>query len=117
MHFSIAQIQTLSDARLLGFEAQCVALLRTTWRADFAHLDDDAVRAVVRERRAAAARYGFTGQRDVYRFLNLSCYLGLDFERRPELAWAVDLLHRPGIDLGTKVELIVHRHETERARG
>jgi hypothetical protein len=117
MQFSRAQLKTLSEARLRDFEERCVALLRTTWRDDFAHLDDEVVREVVRERRERAARYGFTGQRDVYRFLNLSCYLGLDFERRPENGWVVDILHDPAVDLGQKVEMIVRRCEEDRRRG
>ncbi len=115
MNVSSAQVAALTDARLQEFEERCVALIRTTWRDAFAHLDDDAVRALVKERAEAAGRYGFTGQRDVYRFLNLSCYLGTDFERRPDLEWAVELLRRPGLDLGRKVELIVLRHEGDRA--
>jgi hypothetical protein len=111
MRFTRAQIDALALSSARRFEERCVALLRTTWRDRFAPLDDDAVREAVRERIQAAARYGFTGQRDVYRFVNLSCYLGLDFEARPELDWTVALLRRPGVDLSRKVELIVLRHE------
>jgi hypothetical protein len=111
MQFSRAQMDTLTEALLRDFEDSCFELLRTTWRHEFTHLDDAAVREVVRERVQSAERHGFTGQRDIHRFLNLSCYLGLDFERRPELSWAVDLLRRPGRDLGQTIERIVRRHE------
>jgi hypothetical protein len=63
---------------------------------------------VVRERIESAAAYGFDGERDLHRFINLSCYLGLDFERRPELSWVVELLlSRPMLDLGDKIEMII----------
>lgn len=115
MKLSIAQVKTLSDENARRFEDRGVDLLRTTWRDEHAHLDDAAVREVVRERKESAARYGFTGKRDLHRYLNLSCYLGLDFERRPELGWAVELLERPSVDLGETVEEIIRIRERGRS--
>jgi hypothetical protein len=115
MRLSSAQVKILSDENARRFEDRCVEMIRKSWRDEAAHLDDAALREVVRERIASGARYGFTGQRDLFRFINLSFYLGLDFEQRPELDWAVELLERPRSDLGETAEEIIRLRERGRS--
>lgn len=117
MKLSSAQVRILSDEKARRFEDRCVEMIRSTWRAEAAHLDDAALREVVRERMTSAERYGFTGQRDLFRFINLSFYLGLDFERRPELTWAVEMLEHPMGDLGETVEAIIFNFKEPQPTG
>jgi hypothetical protein len=103
------QVVVLAAARRGFFVEQCVKLLRGTWTDDHEDLDGVQLRRLVRERIARAADFGLTTERELYRFLNLSAFLGHDFEWRPENEWIVVLLRNRATPFASKLDIILAR--------
>lgn len=78
----------------------------------------ETLREAVKASMAQASRYGFEGEREVCKYLNLQLRFGRDFDRDPECWWAHPLLNSslPGPPKMERLYLRALAHE-DKARG
>ncbi|MEZ4391807.1 MAG: hypothetical protein R3A48_11975 [Polyangiales bacterium] len=64
----------------------------------------------VEEGVAQAARYGFEAESDLRVFLECRLELGVDFDTRPDCAWAGEILRDDTLFARDKADLLADRH-------
>jgi len=98
------QLKAFQAGARAGFEEELEAALRRFWPAQCEDLDPDALRVRVRDGITAAAREGFTTRRDIYRYLNLTFFLGPGFADDERYPWARETLRDASLDSGAKLD-------------
>lgn len=86
------QRRALRRVRLEAFERRLVDLVRLDWAAEHGASSHEEARARVRACWRKAVGYGLETERQIYRFVNLCCFLGWDFESDPRHRWVVEEL-------------------------
>jgi hypothetical protein len=86
------QLAVLEEARLRQFEQDIVAHVRQFFPHECASAGAQTVRECVRFGIGRARAYGFTGSREITKYVSLMFTFGRDFDLDPELAWAASIL-------------------------
>lgn len=82
------QLRVLEGAARRAFEERLAAHLRTYFPGQCQALGEAGVREAIVYGVGRAARWGFTGEREVCKYLNLMFTFGRDFDTDPALPWA-----------------------------
>ena len=110
-----AQLQALEVTVMEAFKERLMEHARKYFPHVCARLDNgdllQAVDAVV----SSARRYGFAGQREICKFMNLQFVFGRHFDRDPECSWALPLLRGalPGVPRMERLYREAMRHEAK----
>jgi hypothetical protein len=112
-----AQFKALEVGITLLFQDRLVEHAETFFPAVCEELGPK-LRDAVGDSIALAARYGFRGQREACKFLNLQLSFGQSFDRDPRCGWAHALLRGglPGVPKMEQLYRLALQHEKE-ARG
>lgn len=86
-----AQIQSITEARHQSFITRLMAHFELLWPDHVAALAPN-YRLWIEDACNKAATYGLSTEQDVARYINLWFVWGARFERRPEHAWALEIL-------------------------
>jgi hypothetical protein len=105
----LEQVPALREAVLREFELRTIRQLRDRQPGRTAAMTDGDLRSYVRHGRERAEGYGVRLARDVVRFVDCMLALGIDFERSPERAWALEILTDPRIAGTTKLDRVMAR--------
>lgn len=90
------QRKALRRAKRQRFERRLVTFVTEDWALDHGHLSPAEIRDRVRRSWRRAVYYDLTSERQIYRFVNLCCYVGWDFEADSRYRWVVEELEAPG---------------------
>ena len=109
-----AQMQALDAGVLRALEDRLMEHARTYFPNACARLDGG-LRETVAAAIASARAYGFDGQREICKYLNLQFFFGRNFDRDPACSWARPLLHGrlPGVPKMERLYRLALQHETE----
>ena len=109
-----AQLLVLSEGVLRTLEDRLIEHARTHFPAICAELKDD-LRPAIAAAIAGARRYGFNGQREICKYLNLVFVFGRHFDRDPACSWAHPLLRGalPGVPKMERLYGLALQHERE----
>jgi len=109
-----AQFKALEVGIILLFEDRLVEHARTYFPDACRQLGPDLREAVV-DSIALARQYGFRGQREACKFLNLQFSFGRSFDRDPRCRWAHPLLRGglPGVPKMERLYRLALQHESE----
>ncbi len=106
-----AQLEALSQAALRQFVERGVEHLERVLPERCRELGREEVRQTVERAMEKAGRYGLTQEYDVLRLLNCMCVLGFDFDTDARYPWAAEILNRPRMKSGTKMDFLTRRAE------
>jgi len=110
LHIRRAQKDAFHDAAVRDFEERMLAHLRDFSPKHFRILDDDEVRAVIRDGMARAEGHGFTWERTIRYYVDMMFMLGSGFDRDPLLPWAAEGLGEGApADQNTRVDRLYER--------
>ncbi len=90
-----SQMDALDAEMLSSFQDRMIAHLRTQFPARTAGWGATSGRGFVLGGTAKARTHQVIAERDVARFVDLMAELGDDFETRPDMAWAAEILASP----------------------
>jgi hypothetical protein len=93
------QINVFGATVLALYEQSLLAHFQLHYPREFRLAGNDSMLRLVRSSIARAQKQGFTSQRDVALYANLTMMLGLDFDRDPQIPWAGRQLADPRITL------------------
>lgn len=95
MHSSAAQL----------FEERMVVHLQKCFPSESASLGQGGVRWMIRRGVERAPSYGITTERDTCKYIDIMMVFGRDFDVRPDLPWAAEILNDGVLRSGTaKIE-------------
>ncbi len=100
------QMDALGAGMLASFQDRMIAHLRTLFPARTAGWGATSGRGFVLGATAKARTHHVIAERDVARFIDLMAELGDDFETRPDLAWAAEILANPDSSGTAKMDAI-----------
>lgn len=103
------QLRWLEEWMVEHFEDRLAARLRRALPDATAHLTEPELRAAMRGSARDAARYGIRTEWDVMRYVQWVLLLGRDFDARPEMRWAADILGDAQLDGAEKMDAIEAR--------
>jgi hypothetical protein len=86
------QMAALRQVARREFRARLVRLVRRQWAADYGHWSEEQAQGAIRAAWRRALGHGLESDRHVYRYVNLCCLLGWDFEAEPAYRWVVEAL-------------------------
>ncbi|MBZ5625994.1 MAG: hypothetical protein LAQ69_45995 [Acidobacteriia bacterium] len=89
------------------FEGWVEAHVRQYFPSKCASMQSGELQKRIREGIAKGRRYGFSGDADVCRFVDISIVLGAGFDDDPRLPWARDILNDPAFkDASVRLEML-----------
>jgi len=101
-----AQMAAFYDVAVEKYVADSLPRIQRRFAADYARLGRGGVEALVREGVARARRYAVEADAEVDRFIDLMLTVGVDFDSRPEMEWAANILEDRGLDDRAKMDLV-----------
>jgi len=94
--FSIRKEQmaalTKVEARTVG--NRTLDHIRKTYPKEFDTIGEDKIREVIQHSAKRVAKYGFKGNPDVLKFIEVMVLFGRDFDSDPQLPWAAQILRK-----------------------
>jgi hypothetical protein len=83
---------TKVEARTVG--NRTLDHIRKTYPKEFNALGEDKIQEVIRHGAKRVAKYGFKGNPDVLKFIEVMVLFGRDFDSDPQLPWAAQILRK-----------------------
>ncbi len=81
------QIAALRQPLVAGFHRELLGHVRKHFVEETENRSDEEILEHIRQAAGRAALYGFTSERDVYNYINISMLLGPDFDQAKESRW------------------------------
>lgn len=103
LHIRPEQMDALNDYMLSRFENRAYAHLVKCWPKQCAGMDENTVRASIRDSIDRAAHYGITTKRDIIRFLDVMYALSQNFDTDRRVSWAQEILNDSSLPPGQKM--------------
>jgi hypothetical protein len=115
------QMQALREPLLARFHLQLLKHVRKHFADETAGESDGEILNHIRHAAGRAAHHGFTSERDVYNYVNISIILGPDFEEAEESQWTkkylLDRNAAPGKRIDGLHEELLQKLKEEEERG